>query len=353
MKYKFNIPGKINVGFQNRGDTYTGKLAYVVYTDDKGVLRKERSWNGWRDKKIEAQEFENVPTEGFVLNKKVGDERWGWNPRKAWVRVYDPRDFEFEISVNNLVFILEECSSIKGKGLEGEFVYAWDGAELMLLPVSSQEYKESVAYKEACQNKVTKKDMKEGCCYLNKDGDEVMYLGRLPYWSQHRKDDKIEFKSQKKHIFVYVKKVDKYNKKTYFIQPGFTKIISKLGDEPSPAFPEEFEKYKKSKFGSGPKKLVATKQSSSWWDRLEFVEENGTFYRVQTIRGSYDYYSRKRSRDKTERTENPVQIIPGKSVTIPLDTETVDSISRKGNRVSLAIVNEAGKRIKVGDYYYD
>jgi len=128
--------------------------------------------------------------------------------------------------INNLVFILEECSSIKGKGLEGEFVYAWDGAELMLLPVSSQEYKDSVAYKDACQNKVTKKDMKEGCCYLNKDGDEVMYLGRLPYWSQH----------------------PEYNEKTYYIQAGFTKIISKLGDEPSPAFPEEFEKYKKSKF---------------------------------------------------------------------------------------------------------
>jgi hypothetical protein len=51
------------------------------------------------------------------------------------VRVYDPRNFEFEISVANLLYILEETSSLKGKGLEGEFVYAWEGKELVLLPV--------------------------------------------------------------------------------------------------------------------------------------------------------------------------------------------------------------------------
>jgi hypothetical protein len=74
---KLNIPDTIKVGFQNRQGTYTGKLAYVVYKDKKGVLRKEKSWNGWKDDKIPAQEFENVPTDGFVLNKKVGDHGGG------------------------------------------------------------------------------------------------------------------------------------------------------------------------------------------------------------------------------------------------------------------------------------
>ncbi len=40
---KFFIPSKIKVGFQERSDTYTGKLAYIIYYDNKGVLRKERS----------------------------------------------------------------------------------------------------------------------------------------------------------------------------------------------------------------------------------------------------------------------------------------------------------------------
>lgn len=52
MNTNIFIPTKINVGFQERKDTYTGKLAYVIYFDEKGKLRKETSWQGWRDENI-------------------------------------------------------------------------------------------------------------------------------------------------------------------------------------------------------------------------------------------------------------------------------------------------------------
>ena len=135
------IPEKIKVGYQNRSGTYSGKLAYVIYYDDKGKLRKEPSWSNWRDESIEPDDFDNEPTGGFVLNKKVGDYKSSWDVRHAWCRVYDPRGFEFEISIENLLFILENCNSIKGKGLEGEFVYGWDGTDLVLIPVDSADYK--------------------------------------------------------------------------------------------------------------------------------------------------------------------------------------------------------------------
>ena len=144
MKSSIFIPKTINVGYQNRSDTYTGKLAYVIYYDEKGKLRKEASWNSWRDEKISNEEFENVPTSGFVLNKKVGDYSSGWDHRQAYCRVYDPRNFEFEITVENLLYILENANSIKGKGLEGEFVYGWDGKDLVLMPVESPDYKQIV-----------------------------------------------------------------------------------------------------------------------------------------------------------------------------------------------------------------
>lgn len=115
MKSKLNIPGKIHVGFRDRTDTYTGKLAYIIYTDDKGKLRKEPSWSGWRDHKIDPEDFDNVPTDNFVLNKKVGGGGYSWHSRQAKVRIFDPRGFEFEITVENLLFILEECSAIKGR----------------------------------------------------------------------------------------------------------------------------------------------------------------------------------------------------------------------------------------------
>lgn len=146
MKSNIFIPRKIKVGFQKRHDTYTQKLAYVIYYDEKGKLRKEKSWNSWRDSDIEAADFTNEPIEGFVLNKKAGGYSTGWNHRQTYVRVYDPRGFEFEISIPNLLYILENTNSIKGKGLEGEFVYGWDGTELVLIPTSSPDYNEIMEY---------------------------------------------------------------------------------------------------------------------------------------------------------------------------------------------------------------
>lgn len=196
---KLIIPKTIIVGFQNRSDTYTKKLAYIIYIDDKGVLRKERSWNSWRDHKIDDQEFDNVPTSGFVLNKKVGDYRGSWSGRQAWIRIYDPRDFEFEISVDNLLFILEECSAIKGKGLEGEFVYAWYGKDLVLLPVASQEYKESLRFTEIRAAKsLTKNDLKPGLTYIDQDARVLVYLGYLDYYSE---DYATGWAAKKHHIF--------------------------------------------------------------------------------------------------------------------------------------------------------
>lgn len=125
------IPKKIKVGFRKRDHTYTKLLAYVIYFDEKGKLRKEKSWEGWRDKSISPVEYDNSPISGFVLNKSVGGYSYRWGDfRQSYVRVYDPRGFEFEITIPNLLYILEYTSSIKGKGLEGEFIYAWDGTYL-------------------------------------------------------------------------------------------------------------------------------------------------------------------------------------------------------------------------------
>lgn len=185
MNSSIFIPKTINVGYQNRKGTYTGKLAYIIYTDEKGKLRKENSWNSWRDGNIEPDVFDNVPTEGFVLNKKVGDYDTGWNHRHAYCRIYDPRGFEFEITFENLLYILENTNSIVGKGLEGLFVYGWVGKDLVLIPTSSPDYKEISKYNEIVHNNLTikAKDLIIGATYLNKDNKEYVYMGRFDYYS--------------------------------------------------------------------------------------------------------------------------------------------------------------------------
>ena len=107
------VPQKIKVGFDNRKDTYTGKLAYVIYYDEKGKLRKEASWNSWRNKSIDPVEYENEPTSGFVLNKKVGDYAGDWGAhRQAYCRIYDPRGFEFNTFHNHYLLYISRVTLV-------------------------------------------------------------------------------------------------------------------------------------------------------------------------------------------------------------------------------------------------
>ena len=188
MNSNIFVPKTINVGYQNRSGTYTGKLAYVIYYDEKGKLRKEASWNSWRDKEILNDEFDNVPTEGFVLNKKAGDYSTGWDHRHAYCRVYDPRGFEFEVTIENLLYILENANCIKGKGLEGEFIYGWDGKDLVLMPVESPDYKQIAEFNKIIHNNnetIKAKDLIIGATYLTKDNENWIYMGKFEtfdYW---------------------------------------------------------------------------------------------------------------------------------------------------------------------------
>lgn len=187
MAVDFFIPKQINVGYQERRETYTGKLAYIIYYDEKGKLRKETSWNSWRKTDLGNDIFDNEPTSGFVLNKKAGDYSTGWNHRQAYVRVHDPRGFEFEISVQNLLYILENATSTKGKGLEGDFIYGWDKTDLVLIPCEAPDYKELKELNELrhAGKKIGTKDMKLGAAYLTKKNEEYIYLGRFTEYDWH------------------------------------------------------------------------------------------------------------------------------------------------------------------------
>lgn len=169
-------------------------------------------------------EFDNDPTEGFVLNKDVGGVRrsWSHHGRMEKVRVYDPRGFEFEITVPNLLYILQETSSLKGKGLEGNFVYSWDGKDLVLLPENAVEYQECMNFTKLQQSKVSKKELVIGHTYMSKKQENLIYMGHFEvyeskyterqavpsdlydgnhYYRYGREISVNMFKFEKKHIF--------------------------------------------------------------------------------------------------------------------------------------------------------
>lgn len=275
MKNNLFIPKKIRVGFQTRNDTYTKRLAYVIYYDNKGKLRKETSWESWRDKTIDPEEYDNVPTEGFVLNKNVGG-RGGWyDERMAYVRVYDPRGFEFEITIPNLLYILENTNSIKGKGLEGEFVYSWDGKDIVLLPICAPDYVELQKFNEKVFRGTTLKvkDLVIGGTYIDKHNSHYIYMGKYDYYAKGYKiNDKVFSTYAKMRNYcdknniplytrngwgsridsLYTEEIGAYNKRYFFYCPDNDcfysfesisgKLIATISSTPIPNFPEIFEK---------------------------------------------------------------------------------------------------------------
>lgn len=319
------IPKKIKVGFQNRSDTYTQKLAYVIYYDEKGKLRKETSWDNWRDKKIDPVEFENVPTEGFVLNKKVGGYTNGWsNFRQAYVRVYDPRGFEFEITVPNLLYILENTSSIKGKGLEGEFVYGWDGTDLVLIPAVSPDYEQltSLNQKRFENKRIAAKDLKIGATYLTKDNNKVVYLGKFDFY-----DTVYLFDGQ---VFPSYKKL-----RNYAGQTG-KEITGRKRNSNWPYFDYNFPLYETKKdtvrkhyfFSSSEEGGLINKESVSGWlidvltetcaddyaDRMEKLEHSTMYSPYDESKDTFVDYSLEELRNAGSRWGSTMAVLKGNEV---------------------------------------
>ncbi len=383
MKTQLFIPEKIKVGYQERSDTYTKRLAYVIYYDNKGKLRKETSWKGWVQAKLGTPDYENKPLEGFVLNKDVGGVRHSWshNGRMEKVRVFDPRGFEFEITIPNLLFILQECSSVKGKGLEGEFVYAWDGPELILLPVNCQEYRECFAFTAIQSNKVGSKEMIEGHSYMTKKQDSVVYMGKHSWttsryvkvpkkdtYGRVRYDYKSQISTKPMHIFW------SEGDKGFFADAGFTKIASKISDlvsdyakkmdklqeNPHISVPDRLE-FKDKKFDIKP--FAKTDYSGRELCKV-FKEKNGNAlvysvyrhveYNYKSDKGGYLDGGLSISHESTVSlsngsitTENEAEAWRGHNDNSRILIEKLESDGYK----ELYIVMKNGKRIKFTDYH--
>lgn len=274
---------KLN-SYNNRIESYTGFYNRYLSYKDSNIKWQKDQYNQIKDTSLEEYleinvglyanytynpskesnditinpiEFENNPIEGFVLNKKVGGDNYSWNPRQTYCRVYDPRGWEFEISISNLLFILECTNSIKGKGLEGEFIYSWNGKDLVLLPCDSENYQSSLKHTELQSKKVSAKELKVGNTYVNSNGDELIYLGKLPlyhkqykrynesYWKLYNDYKLIPAKLNNNFVFYGTKDIYHYNILNTDNNCGYNKYyittsISPIKQEISTQIPENF-----------------------------------------------------------------------------------------------------------------
>lgn len=242
------IAPKIKVGFQKRSDTFTGQLAYIIYFDEKGKLRKEKSWEGWRDKKIAPQEFDNAPMDGFTLNKDVQRNHEWFGSGRNMIRIHDPRGFEFEVTCENLIEILMHTDCLR-RGLVGQFVYAWFGPELVLLPTNSEEYQNSVKYTAGLSKKVSVKNLVAGISYKTKREGDVVYIGRFNWYEYGREGGKYSNnrgprKEEKVHVFTYD------NGKSFFKKSSMEFLAEPNSDQPVSNFAELVDKFNKKTYAN-------------------------------------------------------------------------------------------------------
>lgn len=235
------IPSKIRVGFQKRDDTFTGKLAYIIYYDAKGEIKQFKSWDGWRDHDIDYVEFENTPRSGYIFNKGV--QRDGhWGSGRSVIRVYDPRDFEFEIDVDNLIGILMH-SDVSKRDIVEECVFAWSGNHVILLPVNSEDYQNGMVHTAKQSKTITNEDLTPGHSYSHKsETNTYTYIGYYDYFEPQNWKNSVARKG-KNHVF--------YDGKN-FVAVKVEKLAECISDDISQDFSNLVEKFSNSANGKDP-----------------------------------------------------------------------------------------------------
>jgi hypothetical protein len=156
----------------------------VPYDDTEASRKREATVTSWLDdwqarealkqggKPSETRIIPNQPLDGFVLTDDIRRTYWGGG-NVVW-RVADPRGFELEISSANLMSLIRTVTIGAGGDISGQCVWARDGARNILLPTSTDEYRQGV---KGFNEKVSVRPAPGQRC-VRRDGTEVVYLGR-------------------------------------------------------------------------------------------------------------------------------------------------------------------------------
>lgn len=172
------LPKQIQVGLQKRSDTTFGLLGYATFNDEKGKLRKEKSWTNWKDPDLGIIEVDNSPRYGFRLSTTSKRSTDWFGSGRHVIRVTDPKGFCLEITPENLLELLHNTSVVNGV-IQSKCVWIWHrGGNLALVNEGADLYYEAVKYTELSNKKFSKRDLNIGDTVLLADGSQGIWLGR-------------------------------------------------------------------------------------------------------------------------------------------------------------------------------
>lgn len=185
------IYSKLYVGCKPRGKNKVPLGFATPYEENAAGLKRQATVQGWvghstydceTRKQVEfapdLRVVDNVARAGFKITDDVKRVYWGGG-NVVW-RLEDPLGWEIEIQSSNLMALIQVVGISAGGVIDGECIIARDGAHNVLLPVSSQEYKDAIKAAEGAKapGKIPMKDRIIGRTYRLQDGTYGTYLGK-------------------------------------------------------------------------------------------------------------------------------------------------------------------------------
>lgn len=155
-----------------------GQVAHgymVPYEDNYAGRNRMVQVDHWaKDKKRVI--LDNAPISGFKVSR--AQRNAGWKNIITSIRMEDPRGFEVDITMTNLV-MLTDCAVIQNGEILQECVWARDGSFNVLLPVNSAPYLEAKENTRRANSKVSTRTLNIGDTIQTDKAVIGVYMGYL------------------------------------------------------------------------------------------------------------------------------------------------------------------------------
>lgn len=210
LGYMTHYEPKAPAAFQKRKDSIDRSAAYSGRRQMNGII------------------IDNKPMIGFRISRSL--RRLGWDNRNTYIRIEDPRGFEIDISVANMIMLTDNNLLENGEILR-ECVWGRDGNTNILLPVNSTPYMQAVTNTARVKSSVNSRTVCAGDHVILKNGREGRYMGALYGTtfnigtSNYRYLDKSDFSCNDKKVH-YIR-YESEGGVTYYGQasPGISSVV--------------------------------------------------------------------------------------------------------------------------------
>jgi hypothetical protein len=165
----------IYVSFQKRNTESGSPLGALAPWGEDSVSRKKMAQiDAWGDPKFNAVKLENIPVSGFRVSDFARHN--GWNGDNTVIQIEDPRGFELQISVDNMIQIMNGNTIVDGE-IKIPCVWGRDGSRNILLPINSEPYKNAIDNTERLKQTFNIRGVRHGNKLELKDGRIGIYYG--------------------------------------------------------------------------------------------------------------------------------------------------------------------------------